>query len=55
MLIGVGGIWLSLEERSPFLEEDSLPVVEVRDTAAFWGGFTNFGDLGNAASCFHVL
>ena len=26
-----GGIWLSLEERSPFLEEDFLPVVEVHD------------------------
>jgi hypothetical protein len=25
----VGGIWLSLEERSPFLEEDFLPFVEV--------------------------
>jgi hypothetical protein len=27
----VGGIWLSLEERSPLLEEDFLPVVEVYD------------------------
>ena len=26
-----GGIWLSLEERSPFLEEDFLPVVEIHD------------------------
>jgi hypothetical protein len=27
----VGGIWLSLEERSPFLEEDFLPVIEIHD------------------------
>jgi acetaldehyde dehydrogenase (acetylating) len=27
----VGGIWLSVEERSPSLEEDFLPVVEVHD------------------------
>jgi hypothetical protein len=25
----VGGIWLSLEERSPFLEEDFLPLAEL--------------------------